>query len=74
MQLKIKKGKGVLSKDGSPYAARTAHIHSGGWKSPIGYDIHSIMEALCTEGVVGIEVIDEKNILYTISIDRSKKA
>lgn len=75
--LKIKKGKGVMSKDGvTPWAAATLHAtqstNGAKWKSPYQYSMASLVYLIdgVTKGnYTEVELIDEKNRQFTISLD-----
>jgi len=71
MRLSIKKGKGVLGKDGTPWAPGTMHVVNGKWMSATRYDPASLLEALLDEKTDKVEVISEFNTLYEVEIDRS---
>ena len=70
MKVKIKTGKGVLSKTGEPYAPNTIHILSNGWISPWPFTITGLLNALQDKAVEEIRVIDRDNVETTITIER----
>ncbi len=59
--MKLKVTKGVLSKDGTPYAAGTIHAVKGGWSCPYHYSIASLCLLLVDREVKSISIIDEEN-------------
>ena len=80
MQLKLKRGKGVLSKDNhTPFAPSTIHVsrlstHNGNkmvWKSPVPYAPSSVIEALMDKHVTEVQVIDGDNRQFTLTITRT---
>lgn len=71
--MKVKIGKGVMSKDGkTPYAAGTLHFtRNTGWKSPADLSFYNIGVLLKDDSVLEIQIIDEKNRQITITKDRT---
>jgi hypothetical protein len=72
--MKLKIGKGVLSKDNkTPFCPNAAFASSGPkerqFKQYLGYstDLGAIFQALCDETVTSIEVIDSSNIKYVLT-------
>ena len=60
--MKIKLSKGVLAKDGTPYATKTIHaVLIDGWNCPYPYSIGCLCMLLIDKEVVSISVIDENN-------------
>ena len=59
--MKLKVSKGVLSKNGTPYAAGTIHAVSGRWNCPYPYSMASLCLLLVNEKITSISIIDEKN-------------
>ncbi len=62
MNLKLKVSKGVLSKDGTPWAPSTIHaVNEEGWNVPYPYTMASLCLLLADPKVKSISVIDESN-------------
>ena len=59
--MKLKVSKGVLSKDGTPYAPSTLHAVSNGWNCPYPYSMASLCLLLVNEKIESISIIDEDN-------------
>lgn len=59
--MKLTKGKGVLAKDGTPYAAQTLHVVEGGMQYPIDYTPRSMLKAFMEDKITRIKLIDENN-------------
>ena len=59
--MKLKVSKGVLAKNGTPYAASTIHAVKGGWNCPYPYSMASLCLLLVDENVKSISIIDENN-------------
>ncbi len=66
--MKLKVGKGVLSKDGSPWAAGTIHaVNDKGWNVPYPYSMASLCLLLVDDKVKQISIIDEDNQEMTLT-------
>jgi hypothetical protein len=70
MRLKLKMGKGVLSKDGkTPFAPGTLHYSKDGWHCPADLtwkNLATLIEAMLTdESYTEIQLIDHDNTQYT---------
>ena len=59
MELKVSKG--VLAKDGTPYAAGTIHAVKGGWNCSYPYSMASLCLLLIDKDIKSISIIDEDN-------------
>ncbi len=60
--MKLKVSKGVLSKDGTPWAAGTIHaVNEEGWNVPYPYSMASLCLLLVDDKVKSISIIDENN-------------
>ena len=69
--LKIKQGKGVLSKDKTPYAPATLHVvetnSMGNWMIPIKYSPESLLNALVDPKIEQVHLITEDNVEYIVT-------
>ena len=71
MKIKIKTGKGVMSKDGkTPFAAGTMFYTQDGWKSPMAFDVHNLMAALMQPTVDEVQIIDQNNNEFIITVEK----
>ena len=79
--ISVKKGKGVLGKDKQPFNPGNMYIERIGthpefgrmpFRTPIGYSITGLCEALKEPLVETIVVVTEENVQYTIKPQRSK--
>lgn len=72
MNIKLEVGKGVMSKDGkTPYALKTLHATSkDGWISPYDYTVGNLCRLINDKSITSIEVIDEANQQFTLTIER----
>ena len=61
MNLKVKVRKGVLGKDGQPYAPRTIHGIRDGWNIPVPYTIEAFVSLLVDPKCTSIQIITEEN-------------
>ncbi len=62
MIMELKVSKGVLSKDGTPWAARTIHaVNNEGWNVPYPYGMASLCLLLVNNKIKSICIIDENN-------------
>lgn len=68
--LKVKKKRGVLGKDKTPYAPETINYVQGEWMSPARYDVKTLcvlLNLLAIGEIKSIEVIDTNNTQFTIT-------
>ena len=66
--MKIKLSKGVLAKDGTPYAAETIHaVSTTGWNSPFPYSVSMLCRLLMDKDVIKISVIDVGNNQFDLT-------
>ena len=70
MQITLKKSKGVLGKDGKPYAPGTMYFCDGTWLTPVAYSPESLTTGLLNEKVEKVEFIDPDNNQFVITIKR----
>lgn len=60
--MKLSVGKGVLSKDGTPWAPSTIHaVNKEGWNVPYPYTMASLCLLLVNDDIESISIIDENN-------------
>ena len=59
--MKLKTSKGVLGKDGTPYAPSTIHAVKGKWNCPYPYSMASLCLLLVDKDVTSISIIDQDN-------------
>jgi hypothetical protein len=75
--MKVRKGKGVMSKDGrTPFAAGTLHYTSGSWKSPASFTMHNmalLIEGLHKGTVDQVQLIDRDNTQYIYELRAAEK-
>ena len=65
--MKLKISKGVLAKDGTPYAARTIYAVQGEWNSPYPYSVISLCSLLANKEITSISIIDEDNRQFDLT-------
>ena len=59
--------KGVLGKDGKPFAPATLHVVTkDGWQVPYAYTPTAMMAAFLTDSIASIILINEQNEQHTI--------
>ena len=66
--MKLKIDKGVLGKDGLPWAAKTIHaVNTEGWNMPWEYTMERLFRLIIDTKIVKITVIDEDNNEFTLT-------